>query len=298
VILGQGVPFMQAGSDMLRSKSLDRDSYNSGDWFNKLDFTYQSNNFGVGLPPAGPNSGNWTIMQPFLADPSLKAGEAEIERMASLFQELLRIRYSSPLFRLQTAEEVQARQVFLNTGPDQLPGLIVMELSDSVGSDIDRKFERVVVLINANDEPQVFTAAELAGARLGLHPVQRSSADPVVKTSTFNRASGAFSIPARTTAVFVEYERPSVRVNQLRTSVSDLLTQHVLKNGQANSLLSKLQSVLNALTKGDMKVAVNNLKSFINQLLDYIATGVLTEEQAQPLIDLARDIIWQIENDL
>jgi hypothetical protein len=31
----QGIPFFHAGDEILRSKSLDRDSYNSGDWFNK-----------------------------------------------------------------------------------------------------------------------------------------------------------------------------------------------------------------------------------------------------------------------
>ena len=72
IVLGQGVPFIHAGSDMLRSKSLDRNSFNSGDWFNTLDFSLQTNNFGVGLPPAGGNQGDWSIMQPFLADPSLK----------------------------------------------------------------------------------------------------------------------------------------------------------------------------------------------------------------------------------
>jgi pullulanase/glycogen debranching enzyme len=30
VVLSQGVPFIHAGDDLLRSKSLDRDSYNSG----------------------------------------------------------------------------------------------------------------------------------------------------------------------------------------------------------------------------------------------------------------------------
>ena len=55
VTLSQGVPFFHAGEDLLRSKSLDRNSYNSGDWFNKLDFTSASNNWGVGLPPAGDN---------------------------------------------------------------------------------------------------------------------------------------------------------------------------------------------------------------------------------------------------
>lgn len=36
-------------------QSLDRDSYNSGDWFNRLDFSYKNNNFGVGLPGAEKN---------------------------------------------------------------------------------------------------------------------------------------------------------------------------------------------------------------------------------------------------
>ena len=32
ITLSQGVPFIHAGDDLLRSKSLDRDSYNSGGW--------------------------------------------------------------------------------------------------------------------------------------------------------------------------------------------------------------------------------------------------------------------------
>ncbi|MDY5131970.1 DUF3372 domain-containing protein, partial [Actinotignum timonense] len=49
VALGQAPAFWHAGTELLRSKSLDRDSYNSGDHFNRLDFSGQSNNFGVGL---------------------------------------------------------------------------------------------------------------------------------------------------------------------------------------------------------------------------------------------------------
>jgi pullulanase/glycogen debranching enzyme len=52
--LSQGVPFFHAGDELLRSKSLDRNSYDSGDWFNRLDYTYQTNNWGVGLPPSAP----------------------------------------------------------------------------------------------------------------------------------------------------------------------------------------------------------------------------------------------------
>ena len=41
--LSQGVSFWHAGGDLLRSKSLDRNSYDSGDWFNVLDFSYRDN---------------------------------------------------------------------------------------------------------------------------------------------------------------------------------------------------------------------------------------------------------------
>ena len=61
VELGQGVPFIQAGTELLRSKSLDRNSFNSGDWFNTLDFSYEDNNWGVGLPPATDNSSKYDV---------------------------------------------------------------------------------------------------------------------------------------------------------------------------------------------------------------------------------------------
>ncbi|MCG6322290.1 DUF3372 domain-containing protein, partial [Vibrio alginolyticus] len=38
VLLGQGVPFLHMGSELLRSKSMARDSYDSGDWVNRVDF--------------------------------------------------------------------------------------------------------------------------------------------------------------------------------------------------------------------------------------------------------------------
>ncbi|UTA51968.1 pullulanase-type alpha-1,6-glucosidase [Deinococcus radiodurans] len=51
LLLGQGLPFVPAGDELLRSKSFDTDSYNSGDWFNALDWTGHTNGFGKGLPP-------------------------------------------------------------------------------------------------------------------------------------------------------------------------------------------------------------------------------------------------------
>ncbi|HYN23002.1 MAG TPA: pullulanase-type alpha-1,6-glucosidase, partial [Thermoanaerobaculia bacterium] len=94
VALGQGIPFFHAGVDLLRSKSMDRNSYNSGDWFNRLDFTCQDNNWGVGLPPVKDNQANWPIIAPLLADPDLKPGPLDIQKAATHFQEMLKIRKS------------------------------------------------------------------------------------------------------------------------------------------------------------------------------------------------------------
>lgn len=207
ITLGQGVPFLQAGQDLLRSKSLDSNSYNSGDWFNKLDWTYRSDNWGVGLPPAQSNESNWPVFQPLLANPALRPARANILDAFDHFREMLEIRKSSPLFRLRTGAQIKRQVSFLNTGPDQVPGLIVMSISDNGPVDLDPRHDRIVVLFNANDQAQTFADASLAGLRLALHPVQAHSADPVVRRARFDAASGTFSVPARTTAVFVLRDR-------------------------------------------------------------------------------------------
>ncbi|WNG40568.1 pullulanase-type alpha-1,6-glucosidase [Archangium violaceum] len=199
VALSQGIPFFHAGDELLRSKSLDRNSFNSGDWFNKLDFTYQSNNWGVGLPPAADNQDKWSTMKPLLANPALKADSKHILRALEHFEELLKIRKSAALFRLRTAEEVQAKVRFFNTGPSQVPGLIVMNIRDEAAAD---GITDIVVLFNAHDEQQVFNISEYAGRPMKLHSVQQSSLDPIVRTASFE-PSGDFRVPGRTTAVFV-----------------------------------------------------------------------------------------------
>jgi pullulanase-type alpha-1,6-glucosidase len=209
VLLSQGVPFIHAGQELLRSKSMDRDSYNSGDWFNRLDFTYEHNNWGVGLPVAEKNQENWPLIGPLLADPLLAPGQEHIEATAEHAREMLTIRSSSPLFRLQDAEQVAERLQFHNTGPDQLPGLIVMTLLDPAdgslaGGDLDVDVDGLVVLFNVTDDDVTFTLPAAAGGDHALHPVLAASSDAVVRGSGFDTASGTFSVPARTTAVFVD----------------------------------------------------------------------------------------------
>jgi pullulanase len=201
-VLGQGIPFLHAGVDTLRSKSLDRDSYNSGDWFNRLDWTYSDNNWAVGLPVAEKNQDNWEVMRPLLTGISRPA-QADILRARDHLREVLAVRMSSRLFRLTTKQQVMERVRFHNTGSAQTPGLIVMSIVDGAGADdLDPNAQTVVVLINATREAVTFTDAAFTTAVLTLHPALTAGTDTVVKQSTFDPTAGSFTIPARTTAVF------------------------------------------------------------------------------------------------
>jgi pullulanase len=150
VILGQGVPFLHAGSEILRSKSGDGDSYDSGDWFNALDWTYTDNGWGKGLPAAWRNEKEWPFWSPLLLQPQLKPTPSEISSHLNTVESLLRIRKASPLFRLRTAEAIQKQVRFLNAeaGKAQIPGLIVMHIQATPAQDPLR--QAVMVILNAN----------------------------------------------------------------------------------------------------------------------------------------------------
>jgi pullulanase-type alpha-1,6-glucosidase len=202
-MLSQGIPFFHAGDDILRSKSLDKNSYDSGDWYNRIDWSYSSNNWGVGLPTEG--SSNWEFYKPLLADKSLAPIQGDITNAAVIFREFLAIRKSSPLFRLQTADQVMRMVSFLNNGPEQQTGLIVMNLEDL--DNLDAKFSEIVVIVNANPESVTFSDPSFQGKAYTLHPVQQNSYDRELLKAKYNSSSSTFTVPGITTAVFV-IEKP------------------------------------------------------------------------------------------
>jgi pullulanase len=144
-------------------------------------------------------------MEPILRNPAIKPGFAAIYSTHLYFQEILCIRRSSPLFRLQTGEEVKERVKFYNVGTNQQPALIVMAISDQVERMLDPHAKRIVVLFNVDKVPKTIDIPDFVDLALELHPVLRQSyADPIVTKCQFDRATGAFTIPPRTTGVFVE----------------------------------------------------------------------------------------------
>lgn len=209
--LAQTPSFWHAGADLLRSKSLDRNSYNSGDWFNELDWTGEDNGFGHGLPHAADNEAKWPYQQPLLADPALKPTAAEVEAAAEAAEDLLRLRFSTDLFRLGDAELIEQKVTFPGSGPQAQPGVITMRIDDTTGPDVDRRIDGVLVVFNATPEEVTVTVDELAGDTYVLSPVLARGSDPVVRGTTWDTATGTITVPARTVTVVIDDQRPKAR---------------------------------------------------------------------------------------
>ncbi|MGW6831802.1 alpha-1,6-glucosidase domain-containing protein, partial [Streptomyces massasporeus] len=60
----------------------------------------------------------------------------------------------------------------------------------------------LVVVFNATPQKQEQRVPALAGAGYRLHPVQAAGADATVKTASYTKGSGTFTVPGRTVAVF------------------------------------------------------------------------------------------------
>lgn len=254
VAFAQGIPFFHAGDEILRSKSMDANSYNAGDWFNKLDFTYQSNNWGVGLPSKGDNGSNWGIVGPLLANPSLKPTAADIHAALAHFEETLAVRRSIRLLRLRTHDEVINNLHFHNTGPSQIPGLIAMEVADTAGT-VDRANARVLVLFNADPKAVTFGDADLTGAAWALHPLQAKSSDPVLRTAAFDATNNQFSVPGRSVAVFWVKRSATEQFTLLNAWVDQLVTAKSLSQGSGKLIKANLAAAQKLYNAGNRRAA-------------------------------------------
>ncbi|ONG02252.1 type II secretion protein, partial [Aeromonas hydrophila] len=189
-MLGQGIPFTHAGVELLRSKSMERDSYDSGDWYNRVDYGLNDNNFDKGLPRKDKDGDNYPLIEQVLGK-HVKPSGADMATMVGFYQELAELRQSSRLLRLGSGAEVIKRVDFRNTGPDQEPGLIVMTVDDGVnaGADLDPAIDGLVVMINAtnapqsvsdfrdgNDQPIDLTSLQLSPAHHGGESIARDAA--------------------------------------------------------------------------------------------------------------------------
>jgi pullulanase/glycogen debranching enzyme len=202
VALSQGTAYFHAGADTLRSKSLDRNSYDSGDWFNRLDWSYADNNYGVGLPREPANGADWALLGPFLGNAAIKPAPGDVAWTRDTFRDLLKIRNSTSLLRLRTAQDIRDRLRFHNLGSSQVPTVLVGHVSGSGYAGAN--FQELVYFINVGPTAQTLTVDALKAKAFELHPAHATGADRRPATAAaYDGSTGAFAVPARTVAVFV-----------------------------------------------------------------------------------------------
>ena len=211
VAFSQGIAYFHAGGEILRSKSLDRNSFNSGDAFNRLDWTLADNHFGLGLPPATDNESSWAVMRAVLADPSVKPAPADIRWTRDAFLDLLRIRAGTPLLRLRDAEQVRRRLHFAPAGSGQ-DGTVVGAWLEGAGL-ADAGHGAVAYFINAGTRAATVVVPALAGRDFVLHPIQAAAGaadERPRREARYDARRGSFVVPARTALVYVM--RPAARL--------------------------------------------------------------------------------------
>ncbi|MFN4150630.1 MAG: alpha-1,6-glucosidase domain-containing protein, partial [Candidatus Sericytochromatia bacterium] len=223
IALSQGIPFFHAGDEILRSKSGDGDSYDSGDWFNAIDFTYGSNNWGVGLPSEWRNKDEWSFWKERLSMSELKVNKDNILSSLSNFKRFLSIRKSSKLFRLNSSDEIKNQVSFLENETSSgtvasIPGVIAMYVEDK--NNIDSNKKSVLSIFNANKTAIEFSNSMIKGKNMELAPqlldsnvyLQKGSEfvllpiDPQISKAKFNNQSGTITIPPYTSLVYFEKE--------------------------------------------------------------------------------------------
>lgn len=128
VLFSQGVAYFHMGSEILRSKSGDRNSFNSSPWFNQVDFSGTDNRWPAGLPPFAENQYNYPQIKNLFANTQVTTTPEAIQEIRELFLKLLKIRDESRLFGHWSAEKIIERVRFLHTQAQEKPGLIIMEI--------------------------------------------------------------------------------------------------------------------------------------------------------------------------
>jgi pullulanase len=115
ILTSQGISFLHAGSEFLRSKNGDENSFNSGDSVNAIDWELKSKNHDV----------------------------------FEYVKALIEMRKQHPAFRMKTAEKIQANIEF----EENLPAGVVAYMID--GAAVNDQWRKIKVYYNGNGVQKV-----------------------------------------------------------------------------------------------------------------------------------------------
>lgn len=156
VILGQSPIFDQQGSDLLRTKFFQNDSYNTGDFGNGVNYnTAEGNGF---IPKALINydkdKDDWNAIVEvgaYNSDP----GASTKAKMVDTYKKLAKIRAENAILHFGDAEKIKQNVKFLNVGTNQIPGVIAMKVTNP-----DDAQKALYVVLNARPSSEFTLVGE------------------------------------------------------------------------------------------------------------------------------------------
>jgi hypothetical protein len=110
--------------------------------------------------------------------------------------------------------------------------------------------------------------------------VDTSTPGEYLVTYTATDAGGNVSEITRTVIV----QTPQESLTDLIGGVEILVSEGILNSGQGNSLIVKLAGAIEKLDTGQTDAALGMLGACINEITDFIANGLLTPAEGEPLI--------------
>ena len=181
VLLGQSPAFDAHGSDLLRSKSFENDSYNSGDWVNGIRYMdNEDNGYSLGYTNSSKDADDWTAVA-YARKKNAAAGPELKAKMHDYYLELLNIRRDyKDYISLGTAKAIQEKVTFPDGGNDT-DGVIVMQIKGD---------KTLTIVINAS--PKALDAAEKYKVEGSLIKTQ---ADKAEKSIAADESTGTLSTP-------------------------------------------------------------------------------------------------------
>ena len=117
VLTSQGIPFLHAGVEMLRTKNGEENSYKSPDSINQLDWSRKT----------------------------------KYKYVYDYYQSLIHLRKNHPAFRMPTTEMIQEHLTFMNLEAD---GLIGFKISGHANGD---QWKEIMVVFNGSKESETIS---------------------------------------------------------------------------------------------------------------------------------------------
>lgn len=209
VAWSQTIGFWHAGSELMRSKSLDHDSYDSGDWFNRIDWEAQRSTFGSGLPPVWRNEDAWDQLAPLLADPRLRPRAESMQAARSAALAVARTRREVGLLRLGSAALIQECVSFPAAERTDVVTMVI-DTADLAGASaaavatVDGAHEAALVVLNGSDRDTRIAVPQLRGRRLvSARALAHWAATSGERLPEWFLATGVVQVPALAAAVLV-----------------------------------------------------------------------------------------------